>query len=215
MSKNYELMIFIIGILIITTFFLYQSIIHVPDLTGQSLDEASQTLAKEGLTYDYTLEKTNDSSKFNKVISRSPDFIISFIDSKTVHLVLGTSMREFKIIEPSNGSNQSGDFITVKGTVNNLKSNENIYVLVQPLPLSAQNKTYEWYVQYPVIIDGTLWNCQCQIGRYTDVGRDFKITAIITTEKLDIGLYGVLGDDQFPQNYKEKTNDIIVHKIGM
>lgn len=208
MSQKYKILISIIGILIIIG--LYQTIIIVPNLNGKTLNEVNQTLAGHDFTVNYTLQETNDSSKLNKVISRNPDFIFKFSDPKIVNVVIGTSMREFTIVEPTNGSNQVGDFITVKGTVNQLKPNETVYLLVQPLPLPTQNRTYEWYVQYPITIKDKVWQCQCQIGRSIDVGRDFKLTAIITTEKLDVGSYGY----RFPSNVTERTQDVIVHKVG-
>ncbi len=209
MSKNYKYLVIIIIIgFIISAIIAIENVTIVPDLTGKNLDEAKKILNDKGLNYTYSYCITDNTSRLNKVINSTPNFTI-VPKSSQVSFVVGTSNQEFKIIDPIEGTNQSGDYLKVMGTVDQLKPDEKIYVLVQPLPRPDQNRTYEWYVQYPVTITNNTWECKCQIGIYGDGDRNFNITAIKTTENLDVGLFGY----KFPE-FRSKSNNLIVYKMS-
>lgn len=104
---------------------------------------------------------------------------------------------QISINEPINGQKVPMSTI-VKGT-SKILSNQNIYLLIQPQSLNNDGP-YDWWVYEANMNSDGSWESNVQIGLNNDTSRKFRICAIITEEKLEIGDYG----PNLP-NYKEKS----------
>lgn len=208
MSKLYKIMIIVFFLVLFLGTFSVKSFIIVPDVTGKTINNASVELKDQGLNFNYTLIPTNNSSEIGKVISQDPPGFFVTGRNTPIILTVGQSTKEFQIVDPVNGTSINKQFVIVSGSTDNLKPNENIYVLVQPLKIGEEGN-YEWYVQYPVLISGKTWECNAQFGQVVEINRKFRIIAIKTTEKLEIGMYGY----KLPDNLN-KTDIIEVTRTG-
>lgn len=207
MSLIYKILIIIGLVTLFCGTLLFKSFIIVPDLTGKNINNASAELKDIGITFNYSLVPTNNSEDIGKVISQNPPAYWPIDKTTHINLTVGQSSKEFQIVDPINGSSIDKQFVTIRGSTDNLKPNENIYVLVQPLKI-GENGNYEWYVQYPVTISGKNWECYTQFGQISEKNRKFRIMAIKTTERLEIGMYGYT----LPPN-QNKTDVIEVIRI--
>lgn len=150
--------------------------------------------------------RSNSQSIFQKLLTKKIGIpiLIGLIILISLIAVLGgpyfnssTTSSGISIIDPTNG--QSVPMSTVvKGTAK-LASNQNIYLLIQPQSLNNDGP-YDWWVYETNINSDGSWESNVQIGLDNDTSRKFRICAIITEEKLEIGDYG----PNLPK-YKEKS----------
>lgn len=107
---------------------------------------------------------------------------------------------DLKITDPTNNQFVS-QFYTVRGNYTP-KSGEIIEVLIRP-------EGYTWWVQEnPTITSNSTWEARVQVGEQGDRGKSFRILAIVTTEDLPTGEYGL----EPPQDYRIKDEVIVTRQ---
>ncbi|ADZ10532.1 PASTA domain containing protein [Methanobacterium lacus] len=204
------LSIFIVFTIAFSYYFYSNDFATTPNLISKSSGDAENLLNKTGLTYNVTYKIVNNSSYVNTVLSQNPKDNVLVHKNSMINIVVGQLESIIFINQPQNHDYVEQN-ITVSGKVKNLQNGDKVYLLVQPQPISGDGP-YEWYIQptptHPISVDvqtdGT-WKCNAYLGSQGDIGRQFKIVAIVTN--LDYSNNKVGFD--LP-NYKSISNIIYV-----